>query len=118
MEWINVKKEKPPLDTPIMVFERFKYGDDIKIAEYVRPFNKKRPVFGIHIKREDNGYVYGGYPLDHVTHWMFLPEPPHFRARIIKTPPKPRPTSLKAIKEAVRKAPPKRSKISLPSKEA
>ena len=33
-----------------------------------------------------------------------------FPKRTIKTPPKPRPTSLKDIKEAVKKAPPKRTK--------
>jgi len=79
MNWVNIRKQKPPLDTPILVFRRFKYGVGIEIAEYVRPFNKKRPVFGIHIEREKDGYVYGGFPLERVTHWMPLPEPPRGR---------------------------------------
>ena len=76
MNWINIRKQKPPQDTEILVFQQFKYGTHIKIAEYVRPFNKKRLVFGVNTKREENGYVYGGFPLDKVTHWMPLPEPP------------------------------------------
>jgi len=79
MKWINVKKQKPPIDTLVLVYQRFKYGADIKIGEYVRPGNKKRPVFGMYIQRDKNGYVYGGYPLDYVTHWVPLPEPPKFR---------------------------------------
>jgi hypothetical protein len=79
MNWISIKKQKPPLDTPVLVFEQRKYGTTITIAEYVRPFDKKRPVFGINIQREKSGYVYGGLSLDDVTHWMPLPEPPKRR---------------------------------------
>jgi len=78
--WISIRKQKPPLDTEILVFEKFKYGTNMYIAEYVRPFNKKRPVFGIDIEREEDGTVYGGFPLENVTHWMPLPEPPRFRS--------------------------------------
>ena len=79
MKWVNIKKQKPPLDTEVLIFQLFKYGTHIKIAEFVKPFNKKRPVFGTHIKREENGYVYSGFPEENVTHWMPLPEPPKFR---------------------------------------
>jgi len=80
LKWISIRKQKPPLDTEVLVFQKFPYGTDIKIAEFVRPFNKKRPVFGIGIERDENGYVYDGFPLERVTHWMPLPEPPKFRS--------------------------------------
>ena len=82
MKWISVRKQKPPLDTEILVFQRYPHGTDIKKGEYIRPRNKKRPVFGCDIEREKDGYVYGGFPLEHVTHWMPLPEPPKSRRRI------------------------------------
>jgi len=79
MKWVNIKTRKPPMDTEVLVFQRFRYGTHIKIAEYVRPFDKKRPVFGVDIRREKSGYVYGGFPLDNITHWMPLPEPPQYK---------------------------------------
>ncbi len=81
MKWISIRKQKPPLDTPILIFKRQKYGTTIRIGEYVRPHNKGLPKFGSNIER-DNGIVYGGYPEEHVTHWMPLPEPPKFRKPI------------------------------------
>lgn len=46
------------------------------------------------------------------TCWCYLKPLPVLTShkRTIKSPPKPRPTSLKAIKEAVKKAPPKRAR--------
>jgi len=79
MKWISLRKQKPPLDTPILIFKRYRYGTIIKIAEFVRPFNKGLPKFGSHIEREENGTVYSGYLEDNVTHWMPLPAPPKFR---------------------------------------
>ena len=77
--WISIRKQKPPLDTPILIFQRRKYGTTIKIAEYVEIPRKKLPKFGSAIQREKDGVVYSGYPEDDVTHWMPLPEPPKFR---------------------------------------
>lgn len=79
MKWINKKKQKPPLNTPILAFLQFKYGTLIRIVEYVIPMGKKRAVFGSSIQREEDGTVYGGYPEEHVTHWMPLPEPPRHK---------------------------------------
>ena len=77
-KWISIRKQKPPLDTPVLVFQRFKHGTIIRIAELVIPFNCGLPKFGIDIQR-DEGLVYGGFPAKNVTHWMPLPEPPKFR---------------------------------------
>ena len=76
MTWISLRKQKPPLDTPILVFQRYRYGTHIKIVEYVRPHGKGLPKFGSAIEREKDGTVYGGYPEENVTHWMLLPDPP------------------------------------------
>ena len=76
MNWINIKKKKPPLDTPVLVYQLYPYGTQMKIAEYITVPSKKRPLFGVYIEREKDGTVYGGFPLDHVTHWMPLPNPP------------------------------------------
>jgi hypothetical protein len=78
MNWTNVKKQKPPLDTKILVLERFKYGTLIYIAEYIKYRHYKRPIFGSNIEREKDGTVYNGFPLENVTHWMLLPESPKF----------------------------------------
>jgi len=83
-KWINVRTSKPPIDTEILVFQRFRHGTHIKIAEYVRPFGRGRPVFSVNISREKNGDVYSGYPLNGITHWMPLPEPPtHRKTKIV-----------------------------------
>lgn len=84
MKWISLKKEKPPPDTPILVFRHgwdithTRHWQHIEIAEYVLPPRyKKRMVFGMNITRgRETGKVRDGFPLDNVTHWMLLPEPP------------------------------------------
>lgn len=76
MKWIPIKRQKPPLDTPVLVHQLFNYGTDIKIAEYVRLYGIRKPQFADNLDRESDGTVYGGYPVNHVTHWMPLPEPP------------------------------------------
>lgn len=82
MKWISIRKQKPPLDTPVLIFQRRRFGAGIKIAEYVEIPRKKLPKFGSRIEREKDGTVYSGYPEDKVTHWMPLPEPPKFRKLI------------------------------------
>lgn len=81
--WISIRKQKPKLDTPVLIFQQFKFGDAIKIAEFVEIPRKIKPKFGSRIEREKDGTVYGGYPEDNVTHWQPLPEPP--RARITRS---------------------------------
>ncbi|KKN21397.1 hypothetical protein LCGC14_0925820 [marine sediment metagenome] len=83
MKWISIRKQKPPLDTKVLIFQRFKHGSIIKIGEYVEIPNKKLSKFGSRIQREEDGIVCAGYPLDNVTHWMPLPEPPISRPRRI-----------------------------------
>jgi hypothetical protein len=81
-KWINVRKQKPPLDTPILLFVRYKYNPIIYIGEYVIPPYKKRPKFATNIFRASNGTLRGGFPLEEATHWMLLPEPPTFREKL------------------------------------
>lgn len=83
-DWISVKKQKPPLDTKILVFERLRYGNLVYIGEYIKYRHYKRPLFATNIEREKDGTIYGGYPLEYVTHWMPLPEPPKFKISYIK----------------------------------
>jgi len=81
MNWISIRKLKPPLDVKVLIFQQFKYGVTIKIAEFVRLHNKRLPKFGSRMEREEDGTVYSGYPEENVTHWMPLPEPPKLRPR-------------------------------------
>ena len=78
MAWISVRKEKPPLDTEILIAQKFKFGYHIRIAEYVEVPGRKIPKFGTAIQRDENGEVYQGYPHENVTHWMLLPALPKY----------------------------------------
>jgi hypothetical protein len=80
MKWISVKKQKPPLNTRILLFIRYKYEPIIYIGEYlIPPGYKKRAVFATNVTRYKDGSIDNGFPLKYVTHWMPLPEWPKFR---------------------------------------
>ena len=64
MKWISIRKQKPPLDTQVLIFQHSKYGTDIRIAEYVEIPNKLLPKFGSHVKREKDGTVITTFPVD------------------------------------------------------
>jgi len=79
IKWVNVRKQKPPLDTPILLYVRYRYGSIVYIGEYVIPPNyKKRAIFATNIRRGQDR-ILDGFLLEYVTHWMPLPEPPKFR---------------------------------------
>jgi len=81
-KWIRLRKQKPPVDTPILVFRQGyditgeRYWSHTEIAEYIKPPYRKRFLFAVNLRRDKEGVVYEGFALDGVTHWMSLPSPP------------------------------------------
>ena len=69
MNWININKQTPPFETPVLVFGESKICiarlDRMRVSKSITSFDFLEGVSGL-----DDLYI-------DPTHWMPLPEPPN-----------------------------------------